>query len=152
MRNLSYENEFCIQFYFHANQNHFHKNGFAIKLALKQRHEGTRKWPINHVLGLLVMIMTSGPCLTQSPFQTRSFLINSSYGRRFGEKVITVKFIGLLLGILILDLLLWCCRFDIRRDRKHCIALLTLKAKIVSNGCTIKIYPKKHIYSNSKKS
>ena len=27
MRNLSYENEFCMQFYFRANQNHFHKNG-----------------------------------------------------------------------------------------------------------------------------
>ena len=25
---------------------HFHKNGFALRLALKQRHKGTRKWPI----------------------------------------------------------------------------------------------------------
>ena len=25
---------------------HFHKNGFALKLALKQRHKGTRNWPI----------------------------------------------------------------------------------------------------------
>ena len=47
MRNLSYENEFCMQFYSHANQSHFHKNGFALRLALKQRHEGTRKWPIS---------------------------------------------------------------------------------------------------------
>ena len=46
MRNLSYENEFCVQFHFHANQSHFHKNGFALRLALKQRHKGTRKWPI----------------------------------------------------------------------------------------------------------
>ena len=46
MRNLSYENEFCTQFHFHANQSHFHKNGFALRLALKQRHKGTRKWPI----------------------------------------------------------------------------------------------------------
>ena len=46
MRNLSYENEFCMQFHFHANQSHFHKNGFALRLALKQRHMGTRKWPI----------------------------------------------------------------------------------------------------------
>ena len=45
MRNLSYENEFRIQFHFHANQSHFHKNGFALRLALKQRHKGTRKWP-----------------------------------------------------------------------------------------------------------
>ena len=134
MRNLSYENEFCMQFHFHANQSHFrkcgnreltlkcklkcyekpmkdplgvspskgnqgttrgkekflltsvgiepttsgldlpllcrlsyevgqresetimyphfhmypyfHKNGFALRLALKQRHNGTQKWPI----------------------------------------------------------------------------------------------------------
>ena len=47
MRNLSYENEFCMQFHFHANQSHFHKNGFALRLALKQRHKVTRKWPIS---------------------------------------------------------------------------------------------------------
>ena len=46
MRNLSYENELCMQFYSHANQSHFHKNGFVLRLALKQRHKGTRKWPI----------------------------------------------------------------------------------------------------------
>ena len=36
-------NEVC---HFHANQSHFHKNGFAPRLALKQRHKGTLKWPI----------------------------------------------------------------------------------------------------------
>ena len=46
VRNLSYENKFCMQFHFHANQSHFHKNSFALRLALKQRHKGTRKWPI----------------------------------------------------------------------------------------------------------
>ena len=51
MRNLSYENEFSMQVSFHANQSHFHKNGFALRLALKQRHKGTRKWPI--VIGRL---------------------------------------------------------------------------------------------------
>ena len=35
-----------MQFHFHANQSHFHKNAFALRLALKQRHKGTRKWPI----------------------------------------------------------------------------------------------------------
>ena len=50
MRNLSYENEFCLQFHFHANQSHFHKNGFALRLALKQRHKGTRKWPIKRIV------------------------------------------------------------------------------------------------------
>ena len=46
VRNLSYENEFCTQFLFHANKSHFHKNGFPLRLALKLRHKGTRKWPI----------------------------------------------------------------------------------------------------------
>ena len=31
---------------------HFHKNGFALRLALKQRHKGTRKWPISCILFL----------------------------------------------------------------------------------------------------
>ena len=35
-----------MQFHFHANQSHFHENGFALRLALKQKHKGTRKWPI----------------------------------------------------------------------------------------------------------
>ena len=35
-----------MQFHFHANQSHFHKNGFALRLALKQRDKGTRKWSI----------------------------------------------------------------------------------------------------------
>ena len=47
MRNLSFQNEFCMKFHFHANQSHFHWNGLALRLALKQRHgKGTRKWPI----------------------------------------------------------------------------------------------------------
>ena len=44
MRKLSYEDEFCMQFHFHANQSHFHKNGLALRLALKQRHKGSQKW------------------------------------------------------------------------------------------------------------
>ena len=35
-----------MEFHFHANKSQFHKNGFALRLALKQRHKGTRKWPI----------------------------------------------------------------------------------------------------------
>ena len=46
VRNLSYENEFRLQFHFHANQSHFNKNGFALTLSLKQRNKGTRIWPI----------------------------------------------------------------------------------------------------------
>ena len=44
-------NESRMQLHFHANRSHFHKNGFALGLALKQRHKGTRKWPVD----------TSGP-------------------------------------------------------------------------------------------
>ena len=36
-----------MQFHFHANQNHFHKNGFALRLALEQRQKGTQKWLFN---------------------------------------------------------------------------------------------------------
>ena len=36
--NLSYENDFCMQFHFNAIQSHFRKNGFALTLAVKQRH------------------------------------------------------------------------------------------------------------------
>ena len=35
-----------MQFHSRANQSHFHKKGFASRLALKQRYKGTRKWPI----------------------------------------------------------------------------------------------------------
>ena len=59
MRNLSYENEFCMKFHFHANQSHFHKNRFALRLALKQRHKGTRKWSngIQHAAGTGVFVV-----------------------------------------------------------------------------------------------
>ena len=46
MRNHSYENVFCLQGHFHANQTHLHMKGFARGLVLKQRHKVTRKWPI----------------------------------------------------------------------------------------------------------
>ena len=47
VRNLSHQNEFCMQFHFHVNESHFHENGFALRLALKQRHKGTRKLSIS---------------------------------------------------------------------------------------------------------
>ena len=34
------------EFYLHANKNHFRTNGFALRLALKQRLDATEKWPI----------------------------------------------------------------------------------------------------------
>ena len=46
MRNYSYENDFDL----HENKTecrtHFHMNGFALRLVLKQRPKRTRKWPI----------------------------------------------------------------------------------------------------------
>ena len=45
MRNHSYEDDFDL----HENETtcrtHFHMKGFALRLALKQRHKRTRKWP-----------------------------------------------------------------------------------------------------------
>ena len=46
MRNHSYENVFHLHVHFHANQSHFHLNGFARRLVLKLRQKATRKWPI----------------------------------------------------------------------------------------------------------
>ena len=43
-----------MQFHFHVNQIHFHKNGFAFRLALKQRHKRTRKWPITQSIDWLI--------------------------------------------------------------------------------------------------
>ena len=34
---------FRIQVHFHANQSHFHKNGFTLRLVLTQRQKATRK-------------------------------------------------------------------------------------------------------------
>ena len=45
-----------MQFHFHANQSHFHKNAFALRLALKQRHQETRKWPILVTEGLIIHV------------------------------------------------------------------------------------------------
>ena len=45
-RNHSYENVLSLHVYFHANQTHFHKNGVARRLVLRQRQRTTRKWPI----------------------------------------------------------------------------------------------------------
>ena len=58
MRNLSYENKFSLQFHFHANQSHFRKNGFALRLALKQRHKGTLKWAIDVNFFLLMAVIS----------------------------------------------------------------------------------------------
>ena len=35
-----------MSFYSHANKTHFHNKGFALRLVLKVRFFGTRKWPI----------------------------------------------------------------------------------------------------------
>ena len=53
MRNLSYENEFCMQLPFHANKSHFHKNGFTLRLVLKQRlAQGNSKMVYLNILGI----------------------------------------------------------------------------------------------------
>ena len=33
-----------------AGGSHFHMNGFALRLVLKQRHKRTRKWPIRYIV------------------------------------------------------------------------------------------------------
>ena len=46
MRNHSYVNDFDLHEKETACRTHFHMKGFALRLALKQRHKRTRKWPI----------------------------------------------------------------------------------------------------------
>ena len=50
MRNHLYVNRFRLQVHFHATKTHFHKNGFELRLVLKQRQKGTRKYPYPIVL------------------------------------------------------------------------------------------------------
>ena len=47
MRNHSYENDFDLHEKETACRTHFHMKGFALRLALKERHKRTRKWPID---------------------------------------------------------------------------------------------------------
>ena len=46
MQNYSYENDFDLHENETAGGAHFHNNGFALRLVLKQRHNRSRKWPI----------------------------------------------------------------------------------------------------------
>ena len=50
MRNHSYENDFDVHENETACRTHFHKKGFALRLVLKERDKGTRKWPIKSIL------------------------------------------------------------------------------------------------------
>ena len=61
MRNHLYVNTFRLQVHFHATKTHFHKNGFELRLVLKQRHKGTRKCPYPIVLPQICTI--SNTCL-----------------------------------------------------------------------------------------
>ena len=80
MRNHSYENDFHLQVQFHANEAHFHENGFAPGLIIKQRHKGIfhedsgtpvsifiSKWFIMlcfpFILLLLVIVIDAQVCL-----------------------------------------------------------------------------------------
>ena len=63
MRNLSYENEFYMKF-------HFHTNDFALRLALKQRHKGTRKWPIQKGRGASLSVPAKAEMSGERKVQT----------------------------------------------------------------------------------
>ena len=47
MRNHSNENEFDLHENGPVGETHFHLNGFARRLDVKQRQRVTRKWPIS---------------------------------------------------------------------------------------------------------
>ena len=50
MRNHSYENDFDMHENETACRTHFHMKGFALRLVMKQKHKGTREWPIGNLL------------------------------------------------------------------------------------------------------
>ena len=55
MRNYSYENDFDLHEKKTEGRTHFHMNGFALRLVLKQRLKRTRKWPIE--LSFVIKVM-----------------------------------------------------------------------------------------------
>ena len=57
MRNHSYENDFHLHENETACRTHFHKKGFALRLVLKKRDKGTRKWPINVKLRISISVI-----------------------------------------------------------------------------------------------
>ena len=78
MRDLSYENEVYSQVRPKENQTHFHKKGFTLRLALKQRQKATWKWPIIfsvHFILLLsyLFIHSLDASVCNSPFLILTF-------------------------------------------------------------------------------
>ena len=59
-----------MQFHSHANLSHFHKNGFALRLALKQRHKGTRKWLIDFLMVIMASDIARGRVRTTATATT----------------------------------------------------------------------------------
>ena len=56
MQNHSNENEFDLHENEREGETHFHMNGFAPRLVLKQRQRVTRKWPI--VIEFVIITIT----------------------------------------------------------------------------------------------
>ena len=73
-QNLSYENEFDLLENKPVEGRHFHMNGFAWRLVLRQRQKATRKWPDDETFlldGLLKIVMkgqTSSPLISNNKF------------------------------------------------------------------------------------
>ena len=68
MRNHSYENDFDLLENETACRSHFHMRGFALRLVLKQRHKGTREWPIATVLAVSLHDFLSILCTVKIRF------------------------------------------------------------------------------------
>ena len=115
MQNLSYGNEYCMQFHFHANQSHFHKNGFALRLTLKQRHKGTRKWPFKNCFISSLDIGVNGKYITadNSPVSTPKSSQKTKSKRRCEVAVCSV---GIMAAMVALGADLRQCAKDLRPD------------------------------------
>ena len=77
MRNHSYENDFDLHEKETACRTHFHMKGFALRLALKQRHKRTRKWPIK--INALSICPAAGQVVENTPCPAVKFFVNFQF-------------------------------------------------------------------------
>ena len=137
---------------FHVNQSHFHRNGFALWLALKQKHKGTRKLPINiSNFGFTELRSCRVSVKKKDIFVVvpELSLARSTSGGKFNYKRLIIKkgrkaqllqtlFLGC--SLYFLEVELFCGRFDkVGQDvYQHCIMVVityVTKKKLINKNC-----------------
>ena len=143
MRNLLYENEFCVQLHFHANQSHFHKNGFALRLALKQRHKGTRKWSGEFLQEDTLVKPNKWQTDLCQPLKGKLKLFRFKivkYKTRAFNRKIEIKSIPILLISLTANNHFWCCCPFFASDLMHSSTGYVVKQLVYAFICALSSY------------